>query len=269
MKVAIVTTRLEEHSLAPNKMIRSINENIDGEAVRFYSIPHDADFLLVETKSEKIIHEIRRSRIKNSAENFDTIRIDEDKTEMKKMVTSFKTPKCITVEEYNGESVFVKPLYLEDSLGIDDKCICNSIDEVEAKCLSIFEEHQVPAIIEEYIEGKDITIGVIYTEEGDLIMGAIELATDEGILTYDVKVNDVEKRINFNIDDKLKNQIEALCEEIQLKNYARFDFRLKDGELYLLEINLYAGLSEGGYMANCFHSVGINYAEMLKMIIQL
>lgn len=144
--------------------------------------------------------------------------------------------------------VIVKPNHEGSSVGISQKNVCNSIDEVQEqvnRLLPIYDE----IIIEELIIGKDLTDLIIGNPNDIRINEAVitELHNQHSTAIYGAleKVNKL--RTLYMADDLLETSIVEKISEYSKKIFsclhasdiARIDYRIsaKDNQIYFLEIN--------------------------------
>lgn len=237
------------------------------------------DIVLVETKDADTIHEIAVRGLRHTGEIPEAVNFDADKVRLRRAVayTQVMMPKLIedlsTLEE--GKVYFVKPLILEDSLGIDEHSLCRTPDEVKARVRYIKETFDKPSIVEEYIDGYDVTVGAIRVVNG-YSMSAVRIdSTLEGVpfQSERVKVEDHRKftdmrRLDGVLDSVLKQATLQTMSAIGAVNYGRLDFRVtEDGQVYLIEVNLYPGLKDTGAMYRAFKLVGYEYKRFLYTVL--
>lgn len=126
--------------------------------------------------------------------------------------------------------------------------------------------------IEAFIDGKIITVSFIEHEGDIFILPPVEVIT-EGSRFYDkeAKINRSTEYSYPKLDSacrlSLANLMTDLCRFAGIKGYARVDMMLKDKELYYLETNTIPGILKQSNMALAFAKAGVDYQEMLTMII--
>ena len=180
--------------------------------------------------------------------------------------------------------LFVKPLEGRGSAGIDETNIIHSYEELPSVVKKITEGIGQPALIEEFIKGREITVGIIgYDNPEVLPILEIKLNNCE-TNTYEHKMFDRETIIcPMKIDEKLEKDIKKLSLEIykilDIKDFGRLDFILDENNVpYFLEVNTFAGLTmvdekdkekcHYGYMGYMAKAKGYSAAEFLDRIVQ-
>jgi len=276
----IVTTKEERSSLIPEKKFKQLcsvigEDNLKliiADSVKDLDIVQKNDVVLVETKNYDLVDRLRSISINTTAEDVQAIKFDEDKILLKRLLNIAKipTPKLYDVADVeDGERYFVKPLILEDSIGIDENSLCSSRKEVLEKIDEIYTKYGRQSIIEEYIDGYDATVGILRNENGEYDVEAITIDGGSEFLTYDAKIKDKEKYAILT--GECKTIALKVFRMIGAKNYARIDMRIdkETNTPYVLEVNLYPGLGEHGYMFRCFeYNNGENYKQFINKIIE-
>lgn len=155
--------------------------------------------------------------------------------------------------------LIVKPSREDASIGIDNKSVVFNEIELKDRVEYILDEYKQPALIEQYIEGREINVSVVgnvKNDENDLIVFPIseidfsELPDDyHKIVSYNSKW--MYKTVEFagtkavcpakNISSELEKVIQETAKKVYkiigASDYARVDFRVKDGVPYVLELN--------------------------------
>jgi len=153
--------------------------------------------------------------------------------------------------------LIVKPNAEGSSKGIIDSSIAR--DEYSLKLLTnrIIESYEEPAIVEEYVPGREFTVGLLGNGKDVEVLPLMEILFEKDenpFYSYNVKKNS-EKFIRYEcpaqIDSKLEKKIKKMALRIftslQCRDVARIDIRVseKDNEPYFIEINPLPGLIDG------------------------
>jgi D-alanine-D-alanine ligase len=166
--------------------------------------------------------------------------------------------------------VFVKPVFEGSSLGINSNSIIHKQQDLVEHISSIAEAY-FPLLIEEYLPGKEFTVGIMGQNERLRSLRICEIIT-EGVYSEIVKskASLTEKIIpqDENIFPEIKISTIMLSKKIGASGYGRADWKLnKLGKPVFLEINLTPGLSP------FYSSFPITYEEgkdsYLKMISEI
>ena len=161
----------------------------------------------------------------------------------------------------------IKPINEGSSVGI--KLIKKDTD-----ISKILKETYLDYLVEEYISGVDLTVGVM---NGKTI-GMIEVHTEKEIYDYEYKYSNKKTKyiIPNYLDENLKKQIISYSEKsyslLNCKGIARVDFRIntksEKHKAYLLEINTQPGLTENSLFPKIAKNSGINFPELIDWIVK-
>lgn len=284
--IRIITTEEERASLCPARKFEQISGELGKDEVSLHVLKEEEiedalksfgkeDTILAETKNYRILTAVRESGIRSTAENIQAVKFDEDKLLLKRVLAPrmVLTPRVVNLATENTlhVSYFVKPLMLEDSIGIDEHSLCRNVEEAKRKVEAIRRDYGLPSIVEEYIDGEDVTCAVVKNEDGLYMLPVvIQPNAASPYLSYDAKNGNRETYSPVN-DTILRMRIcQAAAETfdaIGAEHYARIDMRVKDGRPYVLEVNLYPGLGNTGYMYQALRLNGYGYRDFLKEIL--
>ena len=284
--IRIITTEEERASLCPARKFEQISGELGKEEVSLHVLKEEEiedalksfgkeDTVLAETKNYRILTAVRESGMRSTAENIQAVKFDEDKILLKRVLAPrmVLTPREVNLatESTLHVSYFVKPLMLEDSIGIDECSLCRNVEEAKRKVEAIRQDYGLPSIVEEYIDGEDVTCAVVKNRDGLFMLPVvIQPNAASPYLSYDAKNGNRETYSPVN-DSILRMRIcQAAAETfdaIGAEHYARIDMRIKDGRPYVLEVNLYPGLGKTGYMYQALRLKGYGYRDFLKEIL--
>jgi D-alanine-D-alanine ligase len=200
-----------------------------------------------------------------------------------------KTPKGFTLGECNqlrhGKKYIVKPIWEEGSLELDEDCVFDGSDiEFINKISRKSRQHY---FIEEFIEGREFNISILYGANGPEVLPLAEMTFHDypvgkpRMMGYKSKWDDKSfeyshTRRTFRLskeDGPLKKELVEICKkcwnELGLKGYVRIDFRVtKKSEPLVIDINLNPCLSEsGGFMA-ASKKKGLGFSEVIARVLE-
>ena len=199
----------------------------------------------------------------------------------------FIKPEDTTFELPFGFPVIVKPNFGDSSFGITQRSVASNIEEL-ANAISEMREkfgYDKPILVEEFLTGKDLSIGIIgnlpesYTAlpiiEADYSLIPAELPK---ICGYESKwLQDSPywkiKSIPAELPEEINKLIVEWClklfERLENRDYCRFDWRLdSEGSPKLLEVNPNPGWCWDGHLAKMASIAGMSYSEMLEAILK-
>ena len=181
--------------------------------------------------------------------------------------------------------LFVKSVSDEGSVGIARASVVRDDEKLKERVEFIHQQNQTHAIAEEYIQGREIYVGVIgnrklraYTP-WEMLMNNLPEGTPN-IATSKVKWDvEYQKKIGLKtqpakLDAQMKNALERLSKRIYrilgLSGYARVDYRLtQDGRIYVLEVNPNPQIAKNEDFADSAEHCGVKYPALLQKILTL
>lgn len=168
--------------------------------------------------------------------------------------------------------LFVKPNESGSSLGVSKvKDVSGLLPAIE----KAFKEDQ-QVLIEEFIEGRELTIGVYRTNGYLRALPATEIISKNEFFDYEAKYTPgVTKEITpAEIDDSIKDQLETkamhIYRHLNCRGVVRMDFILQKGtgKLFFLEVNTMPGQSENSIVPQQVRAAGTTlmdfYGELLE-----
>lgn len=182
--------------------------------------------------------------------------------------------------------LLVKSLTEEGSVGIAQASIVYDEEKLVERVRFIHTTTRTHAIAEQYIDGREIYVGVMgnYRLETlppwelhftKLREDAPRIATGKTKWDYEYqKKIGLESRQADNLPDPLKKELPHLCKRIYrtlgLSGYARLDFRLTEsGRMYLIEANPNPQIAFGEDFAESAHAMGLEYGPLLQRLVTL
>jgi D-alanine-D-alanine ligase len=182
--------------------------------------------------------------------------------------------------------VIVKSLTQEASAGISQASVVNDEDKLKERVTFIHESIGTDAIVERYIEGRELYVGVIGNQRLDVFPvwemlfdkmpnGAWRIATDRVKFSrrYQEK-HDIKTNAAKNLPNGAAERIPRLCKRVYrtlgLSGYARIDLRVDpEGRVYVLEANPNPQLAYGEDFAESAERAGVSYEALLQRILNL
>lgn len=182
--------------------------------------------------------------------------------------------------------LFVKSATEDASLGISQASIVEDRAHLEERIDFIHDHVKTDALVEEYIEGRELYVAVDGNERlttypvWEMDFGTLPVAM-AGIATRKVKW-DRKYQQKHGIrtgkaaalppaaEEQLSRYSKRIYRALHLSGYARMDFRLRaDGRLYLLEANCNPNLSKDEDFAAAAASGGTGYEALLERLMRL
>lgn len=187
-------------------------------------------------------------------------------------------------EELNEElkdrfPLFVKPEAEGASVGIRDDSLVHNEEELRVTLKRIFKDVEPPILVEEYLSGRELTVGVLDGKDGPISLPVLEFVfEDDG----EVPFQSIERKSSGNIRTvcpaDISPELEAELKQIAIDSfkavkagvYLRVDFRLdKDGNAQVIEVNTMPGLEKGeSYYNETAEVAGISYDDLIERMVQ-
>ena len=180
-------------------------------------------------------------------------------------------PKGISLKkghkiEYVPYPCVVKPCCGGSSVGMS--IVKNETEYKKALDLAFKYENEV--VVEEYIKGREFSVGVI----GGKSLPIIEIIPKSGVYDYETKyqpgmATDVcPAPLSDEITDKMQTYAIDVYRELKLGSYARIDFLLDaDDNMYCLEANTLPGMTATSLLPQEAKVLGIEYGVLCEQVI--
>ncbi len=191
------------------------------------------------------------------------------------------SPGCLLndPEDADGCSLdfplFVKPVSEGTGKGITEKSLVNNTSELKVMVSRVVSEYRQPALAEEYLPGREFTVGIVGTGDSAVALGGMEVICREN-LPYSVEVK--ENYENYCKYIPIDADIIDVCKKVALDAWraldavdgGRVDLKAdRHGNICFIEANPLAGL-------NPVHSdlpilsrmYGIEYQALIEMIMK-
>ena len=174
--------------------------------------------------------------------------------------------------------VIVKPAWEGSSKGIRNKCLVRTPSELPDVIRSLRQDHKQPILIEEFIEGDELTVGVLGNDPPS-ILGIMKIAPVEQVrhFIYSLEVKrDYKRQVRYECPASLPVGVLQEVERATLTSYrvlgcrdvSRVDFRMRDGVPYFLEVNPLPGLNpEDSDLVIMSRLLNWSYARLVGAIV--
>jgi D-alanine-D-alanine ligase len=181
--------------------------------------------------------------------------------------------------------LFVKPLRMDASIGIDEKSLVRTTQQMMERVLYIQRTFGDAALAEEYIEGREFYVGVIGNSEltafppiemdfSGLKEGALKVMDNRA--KFDEKSDRFHgtKAVIASIEPELKAKLQKASVDayraLRVCDYGRVDLRLTEtGEVYVSEVNASCYLEQQSEFATAAAAHGISYPALVERIAEL
>ncbi len=185
----------------------------------------------------------------------------------------------------------VKPLHEGSSKGIFNSSVVNNQAELEREVSVVVEKYWQPALIEEFLIGREFTVAILGNGDELIVLPIVEIKFDtlpagvNPIYSYEAKWiwdrADAPLEI-FSCPAKLsvslQSEIESICCKayniLHCKDWCRIDVRLDSkGKPHIIELNPLPGILPKPEDNSCFpkaaRAAGINYNRLIQTVLML
>ncbi len=180
--------------------------------------------------------------------------------------------------------LFVKPLRMDASIGIDGHSLVHSAREMMERVIAIHEKVHDAALVEEYIEGREFYVGVLGnpnpTAFPPIEMDFSKLPADRPHI-LDARAKWSEHSVEYKgteavlpeLPDELRARLQKVALDayraLRVRDYGRIDMRLTEtGDIYVIEVNASCYLERSSEFARAAAAAGIDYPTLINRIVE-
>ncbi len=161
---------------------------------------------------------------------------------------------------------FVKPNNGGSSIGVKK---ANNLKDLESALETAF-IHDTEVIVEEFIEGREFSCGILKNKDGIKVMPLTEIIVNAEFFDYEQKysANGAKEITPANITNQESVQCQNIVKKVfsilRLNKVARIDFILKNGVFYLIEVNTIPGMSPKSILPQQAEHLGISFSSLVN-----
>ena len=144
----------------------------------------------------------------------------------------------------------------------------------------IFDKYRQPVLAEQYIEGREINVGLLGNNPPEALPPVELIFGSEGppVYTYEDKVHQSGRTIELSCPTNISRELTEKAQDLARKAFAalgcydcgRVDMRMDAAEqFYLLEMNSLASLGQGGSFVAAAKHVGLEYADLINRLVEV
>ncbi|MBA1333639.1 MAG: D-alanine-D-alanine ligase and related ATP-grasp enzymes-like [Firmicutes bacterium] len=177
--------------------------------------------------------------------------------------------------------LIVKPNAEGSSKGIIDTSIANNNQELYSLVERIVVHYNQPALVEEYIDGREFTVGILGNGDNIEILPIMEInfnkENGKGFYSYRVKKHSIDllsytcpALLTPDEERMIKKFAKKVYSALQCNDVARIDLRLSkaDNKPYFIEINPLPGLADGfSDLTLIIRAAGMKYDDLIIRIL--
>jgi D-alanine-D-alanine ligase len=174
------------------------------------------------------------------------------------------------IERRIGMPCFVKPATDGSSFGVSK--VKNKDQLAPALRKAMLESDEI--MVEQYLEGTEITIGCYKTSEKEVLLPITEVVTKNEFFDYDAKYNgQVEEITPARISEDWARRVREITSHIydilHCNGIIRIDYIIsKDGKIRMLEVNTTPGMTPTSFIPQQVKAAGLTMTEVLTDIVE-
>lgn len=217
-------------------------------------------------------------KITFSGSDYETLKFDSDKASVKIHLANMriKTARHFTAfpKQFLSQSslplafpLFIKSIDVTHGNGIDALSYVNNFAEFEAKVLSISTPNKQPALVEEYLPGRDFTVAIICNSNGDMTVSAIEVLRQgyiQGNTDGCVQI------VNSDDSHKVNELAKAAFLGLGLRDFALIDVKMNHfGECFFMDAHLLPDMTTGSscFLRACEMANNLHYDQVMGLML--
>ena len=216
---------------------------------------------------------------------------DKGKTKHIMVSEGIPTPKYRIF--YNSQKIsytlrfpaIVKPNNEDGSFGIDSGSVVNSMEELEKRVAYIIENFRQPALVEEYIDGREFHVSVFGNYPEIEVLPISEIVFENypedkpKITDYNAKwlkesleYRSTPVKCPAEIDEETAEKLKRIATEcmriFKFRDYGRVDIRVdRDGNPFVLEVNANPDISPKAGFMRSFSASGRTYDDFVRSVL--
>lgn len=229
-----------------------------------------------------------------------TLAVCLDKSRAKEILSYHRIPTAPfsvihSMEEFEDARVkfpaMVKPLHEGSSKGIYNSCVVRNPDELEREVSAILSTYHQPAIVEEFLPGREFTVALMGNGDDVRVLPIVEIRFDalppgmNPIYSYEAKwiwdttenpldIYDCPAPLNGDLQTEIEFLSKAAYSVLNCRDWARIDLRLNaHGQPNVIEVNPLPGILPRPEDNSCFpkaaRAAGMSYNELINSVLDI
>lgn len=173
----------------------------------------------------------------------------------------------------------VKPAFEGSSKGIRRHSLVDTPDQAVALFLALTRDYEQPVLIEEFIQGDEVTVGLVGNGPGLEVLGSMHVRSrrNDPRFVYSLETKrdwdehvayDTPPRIAPEVLDRIEHAARNAYTALGCRDVARIDFRVRGGIPYFLEANPLPGLApDWSDLVILANGYGLSHADLIRKIL--
>lgn len=215
---------------------------------------------------------------------FDLLNIPHTSCGMYQAALTFNKRDCLSVLKAHGIKMAAS-YYLDLGQSVDENAIIEKVGlpcfvkankagssfgitkvykkEALQKAIDVAFEEDDEVIIEEYLDGREVSVGVIDYQGEVKVLPITEIISDNDFFDYKAKYLGESQeitpaQISHELTEKVSKMAKTVYEVLKMKGFTRSEYIFKNDEPYLLEVNTVPGLTKESILPQQAAAAGIS-----------
>lgn len=176
-----------------------------------------------------------------------------DKLNTDEIINTVRLP-CFVKANKSGSSYGISKVYKKEDL---------------RKAIEVAYEEDDEIIIEGFLDGTEVSVGVISYEGETKVLPITEIVSENDFFDYEAKYEGKSKeitpaRISKSKEEKVKYLAKKIYEVLKMKGFSRSEFIFIGDEPYLLEVNTTPGLTTESILPQQAKQAGIDLPSLFE-----
>ena len=174
------------------------------------------------------------------------------------------------IEERIGMPCFVKPAADGSSFGVSK--VKNKDMLAPAIRKAMLESPEI--MVESFLEGTEISIGVYKTKDKAVVLPATEVVTTNEFFDYDAKYNGqvqeiTPARLPEDVTERVRQITSHIYDILHCNGIIRIDYIIsKEGNISMLEVNTTPGMTATSFIPQQVRAAGLSMTDVLTEIVE-
>ncbi|MEK6874663.1 MAG: ATP-grasp domain-containing protein [Nanoarchaeota archaeon] len=291
--------------LAIVETLRLLGHDVEFRKIDFANVPYADDYDVVFNMCDSFDYSLDEPRVPRglrtqgvayTGNDAETILLCNDKSICKEFLIrkGVRTPQFQVFESAKDQlncqlrfPLIVKPVHEDASNGIDEDSVVFDEERLRKKVIGVIELFNQPALVEEYIDGREFCVPVIGNENPQ-VLPVLEIDYSEAYFenkpkhlsfkakwskqsnafknTYSIVAKDVPSDLRKRIEETAKKAYLAL----RMHGYGSVDMRVDNlGNVFVLEVNPNCYIAPEADSVKAAKAAGLEYPIFLQKIAQL
>jgi len=174
------------------------------------------------------------------------------------------------IEQRIGMPCFVKPAADGSSFGVSK--VKNKDQLAPAIRKAMLESDEI--MVEQFLSGTEISIGVYKTKEKSVVLPATEVVTQNEFFDYDAKYNGqvqeiTPARLSEDVTRRVREITSHIYDILHCNGIIRIDYIIsKEGKIFMLEVNTTPGMTPTSFIPQQVRAAGLEMKDVLTDIVE-